>query len=128
VTKKPKAITHVERPEKWAQKVPIKKGALGQYGYLADISEMQRHKALRQAIRTDGYETVVKRLTFISNVNNKKPVGQIFRSDLDWVERQNSKSHWPKTPNEELLPQNILDHISKKWHAKGVKIVTPRSR
>lgn len=65
-------------------------GRLTKYGYSTTKTMRSRHAALHDAIRTEGYATIVRRLVAISNYNTKTaPVAhEIIRSDIKWAQEK----------------------------------------
>jgi len=70
---------------KWAQNVPIKEGALKQYGYQLAAGSKDRHGSLVKAINAEGYEVIRKRMQFLVNVS-KSNLKRVYSQDLSFVE------------------------------------------
>ena len=74
---------------------PLKKGELGRYGYhgVLDLSEAQRHDALRNAVKDMGADKLVKKLgairTYLKNTSPK--ASAIFYKDQRWVRKTYAK-------------------------------------
>lgn len=64
---------------------PLKKGTLGKYGYknVRSLSPEKRKRALRKAVKSLGKEKVIKKVNAVAVLNKNKPVGRIFRSDVN---------------------------------------------
>ena len=66
------------------------KGALGKYGY-ANIKHMpatKRRTSLTNAVKTEGYAPIIRRLNLIANYNkNSDPKAHtVIRSDIAWIQ------------------------------------------
>ncbi len=58
--------------------------------YETSKSMKSRHEALHDAIRAEGYKTIVRRLVAVSNYNKKTaPIAHdIMRADIKWAQEQ----------------------------------------
>lgn len=75
--------------EKFSQHITIRHGKL--YGWQADSSAEDRHKALAKSVRKDGYATTIRRLNLIHNLGNPETdqhARQVAVEDEDWVRRK----------------------------------------
>ena len=65
-------------------------GRLSRYGYSTFKPTKTRHEALHDAIRAEGYNTILRRLVAISNYNTRTApdAHAIMRSDIEWAKEQ----------------------------------------
>ncbi len=70
-------------------KVKLKKGTLGQFGYkgVKDLNVTERHNALNKAVKQLGKSTVIKKVNIVAVLNKAKPVGKIFKSDVNYLKK-----------------------------------------
>ena len=65
------------------------KGMLGQYGYhdVKFMTEVSRHRALKRAIRGEGFRKTIGHLVLISNYTSRSDPAAyaIFKRDQEWV-------------------------------------------
>ncbi len=69
---------------------PLKKGRLTKFGYVhvKELSQKERHAALRKAVNSLGSLTVWKMVNVLYVYNKRHgAVGTLFKSDRDWIER-----------------------------------------
>ena len=62
-------------------------GSLKAFGYESKLPTKERRDALKRAVKEYGHEEVVKKITAISTLNKNKPVGGLFESDKNWLEK-----------------------------------------
>jgi hypothetical protein len=69
----------------------LKKGSLTKFGYYTNGSEEERHKALKKALKSYGYSSVIKKLNAIKLLtkNTKPKNSRIYGKDLKWVQKTN---------------------------------------
>ena len=79
------------RSRKGTQRIgPLKKGRLTKFGYthVKELSERERHGALRKAVNSLGSLTVWKMVNVLYVYNKKHAAtGALFKSDRDWIEK-----------------------------------------
>jgi hypothetical protein len=65
-------------------------GRLSRYGYSTFKPAKTRHEALHDAIRAEGYNSIVRRLVAVSNYNKRTApdAHAIMRSDIKWAQEQ----------------------------------------
>ena len=70
----------------------LKKGLLIKFGYqnVTQLSEQQRHEALKKAIRAYGALSVFRKLNavYVYNRKTNPSHSRIFKTDRDWVRLQ----------------------------------------
>ena len=74
--------------------VILKKGELGKYGYrnITSLPSSKRHKALRRAVKSDGYLPILRRLVVIRTFNkNREHLYEIYDDDVKWLQRNREK-------------------------------------
>jgi len=72
------------------------KGSLGKYGYsnIKGTSAIDRRNALIDAVRGEGYATIIRRLNLLSNYNkNNEQVYNILQSDIRWMQNNLEKQY-----------------------------------
>ena len=65
----------------------LKDGTLRSQGYDTKESATLRHEALRRAVNTYGYRTVMGKVNAVYVLNRNKPVGKVFEADKAWLKR-----------------------------------------
>ena len=71
---------------------PLREGDLSQFGYIkvAKLSVVQRHVALKKAVKAYGSLSVWRKLNAVAvyTKNTSPLVSRIFKSDMAWVKRE----------------------------------------
>ena len=76
---------HVRKP-----KVDIKiknTGSLKKLGYSSKLPAKERRKSLTLAVHIYGYPETMRKINAAYVLNKNKPVGRIFESDKNWLEK-----------------------------------------
>ena len=63
----------------------LEKGTLTRYGYHANLSEKDRHTALKRALRNLEPLSVYRKMMALYILNKNKPLGALYRKDSEWV-------------------------------------------
>lgn len=68
-------------------------GKLKQFGYGTSKGPVKRHQALKEAVKTDGFESTVKRLNAVKTLTKtKNPIASnVYDSDIKYLERNKAK-------------------------------------
>lgn len=72
-------------PGKGPKKIPpLKKNALGKYGYNTSASAKKRLQALSRAVKAEGYKTIIDRLVAVMNLtkNTLPKYHKLYRTDI----------------------------------------------
>lgn len=69
---------------------PLRKGELKKYGYVYRNSDLNRHEALRKAVKEYGVLGVYRKLDAIAKLSSRTEprISAIFKKDRDWVKRR----------------------------------------
>lgn len=69
---------------------PLKKGTITQFGYSSNNSDIKRHNSLKKAIKGLDKATVIHKLNAVAvlTANTNPQRSSIFKSDMEWVQRQ----------------------------------------
>ena len=71
------------KPRKWAKIVP---GHL--YGWKKEQSDMSRHRILNNAVKKDGYATIVRRLNQLKNVTKDRQTKSAAAKDMEYLKKK----------------------------------------
>ena len=85
-----KAYTRKAYTRKSKQLFVLKKGDLTKYGYHADLSENNRHEALKKALGEYSPLSLFRKLNavYVLNKNRDKKRAATFKADANWVKMQ----------------------------------------
>lgn len=75
--------------KKGKQLFVLSKGTLTQYGYHTDLSEKDRHTALRRALKHIKPLSVYRKLNALYVLNKNRTLGSLYRGDAEWVKTTN---------------------------------------
>ena len=69
---------------------PLNKGSLTKYGYSSKLSDEERQKSLKKALKVYGYSSVVKKLNAIKILtkNTDPKRSKIYSKDLKYVQKR----------------------------------------
>lgn len=81
----PGCIKDIGLSKKGKQLFVLSKGTLTQYGYHTDLSEKDRHIALRRALTHIKPLSVYRKLNALYVLNKNRPLGSLYRADAEWV-------------------------------------------
>ena len=81
----PGCIKDIGLSKKGKQLFVLSKGTLTQYGYHTDLSEKDRHIALRRALTHIKPLSVYRKLNALYVLNKNRPLGSLYREDAEWV-------------------------------------------
>ena len=81
----PGCIKDIGLTKKGKQLFVLSKGTLTQYGYHTDLSEKDRHIALRRALTHIKPLSVYRKLNALYVLNKNRPLGSLYREDAEWV-------------------------------------------
>lgn len=84
-------IKDVGLPGKGAQQIaPLRKGELMKYGYSYKKTDLQRHEALRRAVKEFGVLGVYRKLNAVAKLSVRAAprASAIFKKDRDWVRKR----------------------------------------
>jgi hypothetical protein len=85
-----KAYTRKAYTHKSKQLFVLRKGDLTKYGYHADLSDFERHKALKKARSEYTSLSLFRKLNavYVLNKNRDKKRAATFKADANWVKNQ----------------------------------------
>ena len=84
-----------KRGTKGKQLFVLEKGTLTQYGYHANLTEEDRHNALKKALVTIKPLSVYRKLNalYVLNKNKDASLANLYRKDADWVRTTPEYAH-----------------------------------
>ncbi len=86
--------------EKWSAKVGrLHEGALKRYGWSAEGTAEERHRATDRSIRADGYAKTIERLDYIANVASREDnetLHSAARGSIEYAEAQHDGEEDPE--------------------------------
>lgn len=84
-----------KRGTKGKQLFVLEKGTLTQYGYHANLTEEERHKALKKALVDIKPLSVYRKLNalYVLNKNKDASLANLYRKDADWVQTTPEYTH-----------------------------------
>jgi len=75
----------IKGDKKGKQLFVLSKGTLSQYGYHTDLSEKDRHVALRRALTHIKPLSVYRKLNALYVLNKNRSLGSLYKGDAEWV-------------------------------------------
>ncbi len=73
-------------------KIVLRKGTLGKYGYKVKKSDRERNESLRKAVAAEGYLSIFRKLNalYVLNKNTYPAYSKLYLKDRDFVHKLNN--------------------------------------